>query len=74
MIPIYGDGKNVRDWLYVTDHCEGIDLVFFGADSGESYHIGGDSGKSHIEVVLRACGILDTSLTERGFEEFPKSL
>lgn len=40
-IPIYGDGKNVRDWLYVLDHCKAIDLIFHKGKSGETYNIGG---------------------------------
>lgn len=58
-IPIYGDGKNVRDWLYVLDHCTGIDLVFHKGKSGESYNIGGNNEKNNLEVVNKICEILD---------------
>ena len=58
-IPIYGDGKNVRDWLYVLDHCTGIDLVYHEGLSGESYNIGGNNEKNNLEVVKEICNILD---------------
>jgi len=58
-IPIYGDGKNIRDWLYVLDHCTGIDLVYHKGVSGESYNIGGNNEKNNLEVVSEICNILD---------------
>ena len=59
-IPIYGDGKNIRDWLYVTDHCEAIDLAFWQGRAGENYNIGGDSEKNNLEVASKVCEVLDT--------------
>lgn len=50
-IPVYGTGRNIRDWLYVEDHCEAIDLVFHGAKAGERYCIGGHNEKRNIEIV-----------------------
>jgi dTDP-glucose 4,6-dehydratase len=50
-LPVYGDGKNIRDWLYVEDHCEAIDLVFHGGRAGERYNIGGHNEKRNIEIV-----------------------
>ena len=50
-IPIYGDGKNVRDWLYVLDHCKAIDLIFHRGRSGETYNVGGHNEKTNLEVV-----------------------
>lgn len=50
-ISIYGDGKNVRDWIYVTDHCRAIDLILHKGKSGEVYNIGGNNEKSNIDVV-----------------------
>lgn len=50
-IPVYGDGKNVRDWLYVEDHCEAIDIVFHKGISGEKYNIGGGLEKKNIDIV-----------------------
>ena len=58
-IPVYGDGKNIRDWLYVEDHCTGIDLVFHKGQSGETYNIGGRNEKVNIEIVKEICSILD---------------
>lgn len=58
-IPIYGDGKNIRDWLYVKDHCSGIDAVFHSKFYGETFNIGGNSEKTNLEVVGEICAILD---------------
>lgn len=58
-IPIYGDGKNVRDWLYVLDHCRGIELAFQKGRSGETYNIGGKNERTNIEIVNTICEILD---------------
>ncbi|WPU65822.1 dTDP-glucose 4,6-dehydratase [Peredibacter starrii] len=58
-IPVYGDGKNIRDWLYVLDHCTGIDLVFHKGKSGETYNIGGRNEKCNIDIVKHICSILD---------------
>ncbi len=58
-LPIYGDGKNVRDWLYVGDHCSGIRAALAKGRLGETYNIGGDSEKTNLEVVHAVCAILD---------------
>ncbi len=58
-IPIYGDGKNIRDWLYVLDHCKGIDLVFQKGKSGETYNIGGNNERNNLDIVNAICKILD---------------
>ncbi len=58
-LPIYGDGLNVRDWLYVGDHCEAIALVLDKGIVGETYNIGGDSEKANIDVVSTICSIMD---------------
>ena len=50
-LPIYGDGLNVRDWLYVDDHCEAIDLIVRNAKDGAVYNIGGNNEKSNLEIV-----------------------
>ena len=58
-LPVYGDGKNVRDWLYVEDHCHAIDLIIRKGKVGEVYNIGGHNEKSNLEVVqtiIRAIG------------------
>ena len=59
-LPIYGDGKNIRDWLYVTDHCQAILAVLAKGKAGESYNIGGHSEKTNLSLVYTLCGILDT--------------
>ena len=58
-IPIYGDGKNVRDWLYVLDHCKGIALVWQKGKTGETYNIGGRNEKNNLEIVNTICTLLD---------------
>jgi dTDP-glucose 4,6-dehydratase len=58
-LPVYGDGKNVRDWLYVTDHCSGIRAALERGRLGETYNIGGRSEKTNLEVVRTLCAILD---------------
>lgn len=59
-IPIYGDGKNVRDWLYVTDHCKGIKLVLEKGKTGETYNIGGRNERENIYIAQKICELLDT--------------
>jgi dTDP-glucose 4,6-dehydratase len=58
-LPVYGDGKNVRDWLYVGDHCAGIRTALARGKPGETYNIGGNSEKTNLEVVHAVCAILD---------------
>lgn len=58
-IPIYGDGKNVRDWLYVLDHCKGIALVWQKGRAGETYNIGGRNERNNLQIVDAICAILD---------------
>ena len=58
-IPVYGDGLNVRDWLYVDDHCAGIRRVLEAGQPGEVYNIGGSSEKNNLEVVRTLCAALD---------------
>ena len=58
-IPIYGDGKNIRDWLYVEDHCRGIDLAFKKGRAGETYNIGGKNERNNLYIANSICGILD---------------
>lgn len=58
-IPIYGDGKNIRDWLYVLEHCRGIDLVFHKGKIGETYNIGGNNERDNIFIVNHICQLLD---------------
>lgn len=58
-LPIYGDGLNIRDWLYVTDHCSAIRKVLAEGQIGEQYNIGGWNEKTNLEVVTTICAILD---------------
>jgi dTDP-glucose 4,6-dehydratase len=58
-LPIYGDGQQVRDWLYVVDHCDAIRMVLAQGRVGETYNIGGCNQKTNLEVVSTICGILD---------------
>ncbi len=58
-IPIYGDGKNIRDWLYVLDHCKGIDLVYHTGKTGEVYNIGGRNERTNLQIVDAITTILD---------------
>lgn len=61
-LPVYGDGKNVRDWLYVQDHCEAIVEVLNRGENGHCYNIGGNNEKQNIEVVTLVCDLLDQKL------------
>ncbi len=58
-LPVYGDGKNVRDWLYVSDHCAAIRAVLEKGRPGETYNVGGDAERQNIEVVETICTLLD---------------
>ncbi len=58
-LPVYGDGKQIRDWLYVGDHCSGIRAVLAGGRVGETYNIGGWNEKANIDIVKTVCELLD---------------
>jgi len=58
-LPVYGDGRNVRDWLYVSDHCSAIRAVLDGGRLGETYNVGGDAEMQNIDVVTTICALLD---------------
>ena len=69
-IPIYGDGKNIRDWLYVLDHCTGIDLAYHDGKSGETYNIGGRNERDNLYIVAKICEILDEKVpTGKSYKE-----
>jgi len=61
-LPVYGDGRNVRDWLFVTDHCRALLAVIEGGRVGETYNIGGDAEKTNIEGVRAICAALDDQI------------
>jgi dTDP-glucose 4,6-dehydratase len=64
-LPIYGDGKNIRDWLYVEDHCEAVYQVLKKGKEGETYIVGGNTQPTNLEVVETICNLID--------QHFPKS-
>ncbi|WP_010676904.1 dTDP-glucose 4,6-dehydratase [Bacillus timonensis] len=61
-LPIYGDGKNIRDWLFVDDHCRAIDLIFHEGEAGETYLIGAHNERTTIEITEEICAYLDKVL------------
>jgi dTDP-glucose 4,6-dehydratase len=61
-LPVYGDGKNIRDWLYVIDHCEALINVFEQGNPGQTYNIGGGAERQNIDVVYLLCDLLDDRL------------
>jgi dTDP-glucose 4,6-dehydratase len=74
-LPVYGDGLQVRDWLHVDDHCEGIALALERGRPGEVYNIGGNSETTNIEIVRTLCALVDESFRERAEQRaaFPAS-
>jgi len=62
-LPVYGDGRNVRDWLYVEDHCEAIWLILLKGRVGETYNVGGECEKKNLDIVELVCEILETVLS-----------
>jgi dTDP-glucose 4,6-dehydratase len=64
-IPIYGDGKNIRDWLYVMDHCRALDIIFHSGRAGETYNIGGGNEKTNLQIANKICEILDNKKPRR---------
>jgi dTDP-glucose 4,6-dehydratase len=66
-LPIYGDGMNVRDWLYVEDHCDAISMVLSKGKVGEVYNIGGRCERPNIEIVKIVCGLLDEMCSSSNF-------
>jgi dTDP-glucose 4,6-dehydratase len=65
-LPVYGDGKNVRDWLYVLDHCEALRVVLERGRAGETYNIGGGAERANIDLVNTICGLLDKAAPRKG--------
>ncbi len=62
-LPVYGDGLNIRDWLYVDDHCRGIDLVLSDGKPGETYNIGGNNEWANIDIVRLLCQVIDDTFS-----------
>lgn len=67
-LPVYGDGLNVRDWLFVTDHCTAIEAVLANGRLGETYNVGGDAERNNITVVKTICKLLDEKRPLKGVE------
>jgi dTDP-glucose 4,6-dehydratase len=65
-LPVYGDGKNVRDWLYVEDHCAAVRAVLERGRAGETYNIGGNSERTNIDVVTAICDLVDELRPDAG--------
>ena len=65
-LPVYGDGRQVRDWLHVLDHCEAIRLILTKGRVGETYNIGGDNQPANLQIVRQICAILDELFPESG--------
>jgi dTDP-glucose 4,6-dehydratase len=69
-IPIYGDGKNIRDWLYVLDHCKAIDLVYHTGKEANIYNIGGRNERTNLQIVDTICSILDEKVpADKSYKE-----
>lgn len=64
-LPVYGQGSNVRDWLYVLDHCKAIDLIYHKGRAGETYNVGGHNERNNITIVKTICAILDEKRPRR---------
>ncbi len=69
-IPIYGDGKNIRDWLYVLDHCKGIDLVYHTGKEANVYNIGGRNERTNLQIVDTICTILDEKTPSKTLKSY----
>lgn len=69
-IPVYGTGKNIRDWLYVLDHCKAIDLIYHKGKNGETYNVGGRNERQNIEIVKTICGILDKKIPNKTLKSY----
>ena len=67
-LPIYGSGENIRDWLYVSDHCRAIDMVLNNGEIGDCYLIGGDAEKTNLEIVKTICEVLNELLPKKNFD------
>jgi dTDP-glucose 4,6-dehydratase len=65
-LPVYGDGENVRDWLYVQDHCAALRLVLDRGRAGETYNIGGGAERRNVDVVRAICALLDEARPRKG--------
>jgi len=67
-LPVYGDGQQVRDWLYVRDHCSALSTVLATGRIGETYNVGGGNQRSNLEVVTTLCALLDELVPQSKFK------
>ncbi len=72
IIPVYGDGLHVRDWIHVDDHCRAIDLVFHHGEAGHKYNIGADNEVRNIELIRMICRLIDDLTGKEGHEKLIK--
>jgi dTDP-glucose 4,6-dehydratase len=63
-LPVYGDGSNIRDWLYVTDHVRAIDLVIRAGQVGQTYNVGGNEERANIDIVKTICRSIDAAFED----------
>tara|TARA_B100001250_G_C19303115_1_gene572806 strand:- start:159 stop:611 length:453 start_codon:yes stop_codon:yes gene_type:complete len=73
-LPVYGTGRNIRDWLYVRDHCEAIQTVVDKGKLGETYNIGGSNEITNIEIVKNICSILDSETPLKSGRSFSEQI
>ena len=73
-LPIYGDGRNIRDWLYVSDHCTAIAKVLEAGRIGETYNVGGDAERENIAVVKAICSVLDSKQTRSDGKSYAEQM
>ena len=69
-IPIYGNGQNIRDWIYVNDHCEALNAVLKDGKAGETYNIGGNKELSNIDLVKQICHIMDKKTNTKNIDSY----
>lgn len=73
-LPIYGDGKNIRDWLYVKDHCDAIRLILANGRVGETYNVGGHNERDNLTIVKTICRILDELQPRRDGQSYTEQI
>lgn len=73
-IPIYGDGSNVRDWLYVLDHCKGIALAYHTGIAGETYNIGGRNERNNLYIAGKICDLLDSKFPRKDGKKYAEQI
>ena len=64
-LPVYGDGKNIRDWLWVKDHAAAIDIIYHKGSAGETYNVGGNQEYTNIDLVYLLCDTMDRELNRQ---------